>query len=67
MKAPDFAKGNQVAAAIILETPEVYGAGMVAWARRVLPILPERAEQDGLDAPSEKSDLSEGQKYSTGV
>ena len=31
----DYRPGNLEAARIILETPEVYGAGMVEWARRV--------------------------------
>ena len=33
--APDYKRGNETAARIILETPDVYGAGMVEWARRV--------------------------------
>ena len=35
----DYRKGNLEAARIILETPDVYGAGMVEWARRVLGII----------------------------
>ena len=31
----DYRPGNLEAARIILETPGVYGAGMVEWARRV--------------------------------
>ena len=39
----DYRKGNLEAARIILETPEVYGAGMVEWARRVRGEWPEKA------------------------
>lgn len=58
MKTPNFSAGNKTAAAIILETPEVYGVAMVAWARRVLPTLPERAEQDALDMPPDACEES---------
>lgn len=34
--APDYKRGNETAARIILETPEQFGAGMIEWAQRVL-------------------------------
>ena len=39
----DYRAGNLDAARIILETPGMYGAGMVEWARRVRGEWPEVA------------------------
>jgi hypothetical protein len=48
MKHPtDYTKGNETAARIILETPEQFGAGMVAWARKVLKL----DENSSISAP----------------
>jgi hypothetical protein len=51
LRAQQFAKANQTAAAVILEDPALYGgdaAGLVQWARLVLDIAPaERCAVEG--------------------